>query len=74
MRYRRAQQVRLSTADLQPDFASFHQMKGALVVALHVFRWWLGGDFGDVVPGEVNRAQYRREDVAGRPGIRTGCK
>jgi len=56
------------------DFASFHEMNGAQVVALHARRRRVRGDFRDVVPREVNRAEHRREDIAGGPGIRTGGK
>jgi hypothetical protein len=49
-------------------------VNSAQVVALHPGRRWVRGDFCDVVSGEVNRAEHRRENIAGGRGIRTGCK
>ena len=54
-----AEYVRLSPCHLHADFASFHEMNRAQVVALHPCRRRMRGDFGDVVSGEVNRAQHR---------------
>jgi hypothetical protein len=56
------------------DFARLHQVNSAHVVALHPFRRWLRGGFRDVMSGEVNRTQHRRENIAGGHGIRTGGK
>ena len=69
-----AEYVRLGPRHFQADLASFHEMNRAQVVALRPCRRRVRGDFRDVVPGEVNRAEHRREDVAGGPGIRTGGK
>jgi hypothetical protein len=70
----RAQYARLSPHDLHVNLASLHKVNSAQVVALHPGRRWVRGDFCDVVSGEVNRAEHRRENIAGGRGIRTGCK
>jgi hypothetical protein len=69
-----AEYVRLGPRHLQVDLASFDEMNRAQVVALHACRRRVRGDFHDVVTREVNRAEHRREDIAGGPGIRTGGK
>ena len=69
----RAQHVRLGPSDLNLDFASLHEVDSAHVVALYPSRRWVRGGFRDVVPGEVNRAQKRRENIPGGCGIRTVC-
>jgi hypothetical protein len=69
----RAQDVRLRPRDLNLDFASLHEVNRAHVVALHPSRRRVRGGFRDVVPGEVNRAQKRRENIPGGSGIRTVC-
>jgi len=70
----RAQYVRLSPRDLDLDFASFDQVNSAHVIALRPCRRRVRGDFRDVVSGEMDRAQHRRENIPGGRGIRTGCK
>jgi hypothetical protein len=69
----RAQDARLGPRDLNLDFASLHEVDCAHVVALYPSRRWVRGGFRDVVPGEVNRAQKRRENIPGGCGIRTVC-
>ena len=69
----RAQYVRLGTGDLNLDFAPLHEVNSAHVVALYPSRRRVRGGFRDVVPGEVNRAQQRRENITGGCGIRTVC-
>ncbi len=69
----RAQYVRLSPRDVNLDLASLHKVNSTHVVALHPGRRRVRGDFRDIVPGEVNRAQHRRENIAGGLGIRTVC-
>jgi hypothetical protein len=69
----RAQHMRLGAGDLNLDFAALHQVNSAHVVALHPSRRRVRGGFRDVVPGEVNRAQQRRENIPGGCGIRTVC-
>lgn len=70
----RAQYVRFSPRDLHTDLAALHEVNSAHVVALHPYLRRVGGGFGDVVSGEVNRTQNRRKNIAGRHGIRTGGK
>ena len=70
----RAQYARLGPRDLNLDLAALHEVDSAHVVALHPYRRRVRGGFRDVVPGEVNRAQKRRENIAGGHGIRTGGK
>ena len=70
----RAQDVRLRPRDLDLDFASLDQVNSAHVIALHPRRRRVRGDFRDVVSGEMDRAQHRRENIAGGRGIRTGGK
>jgi hypothetical protein len=65
--------VRLGPRHLNLDFASLHEVDRAHVVALYPSRRWARGGFRDVVPGEVNRAQKRRENIPGGCGIRTVC-
>jgi len=43
----------------------------AHVVALHPGRRRVRDDFGDIVSGQVNRAQNRGENIAGGGGFRT---
>jgi hypothetical protein len=69
----RAQYARLGPRDLNLNHAPLHEMDSAHVVALHPSRRRVRGGFRDVVPGEVNRAQQRRENIPGRCGIRTVC-
>jgi hypothetical protein len=49
-------------------------MNRAQVVALHPCRRRVRGGFRDVVSREVNRAEHRRQNIAGGRGIRTGGK
>jgi hypothetical protein len=67
----RAQYVRLGPRDLNLDFAALHEVDSAHVVALYPPRRRVRGGFRDVVPGEVNRTQQRRENIPGGCGIRT---
>jgi hypothetical protein len=69
-----AQYVRLGPSDLNLDFAPLHEVDGAHVVALYPSRRRVRRDFRDVVPGEVNRAQKRRENIPGGYRIRTAGK
>jgi hypothetical protein len=69
-----AQYVRLSPRDLHADLAALHEVNSAHVVALRPCRRRVRGDFCDVVPGEVDRAQHRRQNIARGRGIRTDCK
>ena len=70
----RAQNVRLGPRDLNLDLASLHKVNSTHVVALHPCRRRVRGGFRDVVSGEVNRTQNRRENIADGHGIRTGGK
>jgi hypothetical protein len=70
----RAQYVRLSPRDLHMNLTPLHEVNSAQVVTLHPGRRWVPRDFCDVVSGEVNRAEHRRENIASGRGIRTGCK
>lgn len=63
--------MRLGPRDLNLDFAPLHEVDSAHVVALYPSRRWVRGDFRDVVPGEMNRAQKRRKNISGGYGIRT---
>jgi hypothetical protein len=69
-----AQYARLGPSDLNLDLAPLHEVDRARVVALYPSRRRVRGDFRDVVPGEVNRAQKRRENIPGGYGIRTAGK
>ena len=70
----RAQYVRLGPGDLNLDFAALDEVNSAHVIALHRCCRRVRGDFRDFVPGEVNRAQHRGENIPGGRGIRTDGK